>query len=757
MFDNRRMGACFLSLLLFGAVLYGDGCFVWKKGADLEEPTQRAIIYWQDGKEVLIVQVKYAGAAEDFAWIVPLPGRPKVDVIDADKSPFEELSLYTQLRRRWGYRGKAAADEEAVTVLERKVVGVYDVAVLAASDPDALNKWLNDNGYAFPQERKDVLEHYTRKGWVYVAMRIDRKALESDEVKKLKTGQLQPIRFRFAAKEMVYPLKISSVNSGQTEVLLYLLADAPMAARSEHTHAGLSIEENICRFPRYQDPEFGTYRKAGGGELPLTWEALEAPKEKELSLCKYRAVYKTGEMTDDLVFERFEPIPYWQEQLRQWEAKEGYRWLNSAALSVLGYHDAELLKKLAKDEDAHMRAVAAVNPKTPRRLLLKLAKDKDTWVRLEMARKTKAPVYLLAVLAKDDDEDIRRYVVWHGNTPLELLQALAQDNSPRVRTDVAMSQRTPPDLLGTLARDKDAKVRYAVAGNSNAPARLLRELAEDPDPEVKARVASHAATPAEVLEQLAKDKDERVRGTVAWNQKTSVEILVRFARDESSHVRSRVVSNSNLPNEVLEELAGDKDPDVRIATALQDRAWPELLVRLARDDDPNVRKAVALNKNISAETLRVLASDQISNVRYNVVYNPNTPVDVLVRLASDSDKGVRTRVAGSERTPAEILSQMASDEDVEVRRGASHNPNTLEDALRRLAEDADDSVRCGVAHNRNTAAEVLRKLAKDGYDYVRSAVAANPNTPEDVLRVLAQDEDRHVSAIAKRALEKRGF
>jgi len=83
------------------------------------------------------------------------------------------------------------------------VVGVYDIAVLADDDAGALNGWLNKNGYAFPKDRNDVLEHYTRKRWVYAAMRIDRKALHSDDIEKLKTGELQPVRFTFAAQQMV--------------------------------------------------------------------------------------------------------------------------------------------------------------------------------------------------------------------------------------------------------------------------------------------------------------------------------------------------------------------------------------------------------------------------------------------------------------------------------------------------------------------------------------------------------------------------
>jgi len=431
------------SLLLAAARLYADGCFVWRKGADLTEPSQKAIIYFKDGNEVLILQVKYEGPAEDFAWIVPLPAKPEVAAIDADKSPFAEISLYTQLRRRWGFKGRDAYEEEAVTVLERKIVGVYDIAVLAASEAGALANWLNDNGYAFPKERKDVLEYYTKKKWVYVAMRIDRKALESDEVKKLKTGELQPIRFVFSAEEMVYPLKISSVNSGETEVLLYLLADAPMVVKGEHMRPGLSIEENIpgtfdSYTMRYWDLEYGTFRKVRGEELPLTWEALGAPKNKELSLCKYRAVYKVEEMTDDLVFTRFEPMTYWRKRFSREPHREHYQAERERklAFTVLAWHDTSLLKEFAKDKYSKNRELVAIHPKTPEELLLELAKDTDNMVKYSLVMNRNMPPSVLQELAKDKNEGIRCEVARHPNTPVDMLEGFASDKSDEVRSYV---------------------------------------------------------------------------------------------------------------------------------------------------------------------------------------------------------------------------------------------------------------------------------------------------------------------------------
>jgi len=296
-------------MLLPAAAALADGAFVWRKGVDLHEPQQKAVLYWHAGREVMVLQVKYEGPAEDFGWVVPLPARPEVEAIKPADSPFAELSRYTQVRDRWGLRGMAPPDDEAVTVLDRKIAGVYDVAVLAATDAGALSAWLEKHGFAFPRERQDVLDHYVRKGWVYAAMRIDPKQLAGDEVKKLRTGELQPVRFTFRAPRMVYPLRISSVNAGETEVLLYLLARLPMVLAEGPNGGGFDLKANTPRFRSEwtADPDYGTYRKAKADELPLTWKAIGTSAGWRLNLMKYRGRYTRATMTDDLAFVGMNP------------------------------------------------------------------------------------------------------------------------------------------------------------------------------------------------------------------------------------------------------------------------------------------------------------------------------------------------------------------------------------------------------------------------------------------------------------------
>src|SRR6266481_3113518 len=75
---------------------FADGCFVfrWNKQKDINEPTQKAIIFHDQSQEDLILQVKYEGPAEDFGWLIPVPGQP--DVRKGSMQPFYELSRLTQ-------------------------------------------------------------------------------------------------------------------------------------------------------------------------------------------------------------------------------------------------------------------------------------------------------------------------------------------------------------------------------------------------------------------------------------------------------------------------------------------------------------------------------------------------------------------------------------------------------------------------------------------------------------------------------------
>ena len=310
----RALGSAVGLLGLLSGPARADGVFVWNKGADLYEPTQRALIYFDGEEERLILQARYEGPAQDFAWVVPVPAVPEVSAIEPGSDPFPELSRYTQLRLAFLGRGSEAPPESEVEVIARKLVGVYDVAVLAAARPESLSAWLQANGYAFPADKTHLLKHYTDKGWYYVAMRIEPGALASDAARQLSSGEIHPLRLRFRSPEPVYPFKITSANAGETELVLYLLATVPLVVAEDRYVPGLTVAQNLPpqsgRVP--PDERFGTFMPVHKEDLPTTWKALGIPGDQVLHLMRYRASFRTSEIRDDLVFRPFDPPSYWK-------------------------------------------------------------------------------------------------------------------------------------------------------------------------------------------------------------------------------------------------------------------------------------------------------------------------------------------------------------------------------------------------------------------------------------------------------------
>lgn len=213
-----------------------DGMFVWRtKDADIREPEQKALILFDNGLEDLVLEVRYEGAPSTFGWIVPLPSRPR---LRADYPElFAELSQTSQDPRQprsiRGHRmGRALGSNPEVRILDRARVGIYDAAVVQASDGKGLAHWLGRNGFRAPPDAEDILGDYARRGWVFAALRISPGLADTSVRNALASGTIQPVRFRFRTAEPVFPLRISALGRDTSQVLLYVIARTPLVHRT---------------------------------------------------------------------------------------------------------------------------------------------------------------------------------------------------------------------------------------------------------------------------------------------------------------------------------------------------------------------------------------------------------------------------------------------------------------------------------------------------------------------------------------------
>lgn len=248
-------------LVIVGAWLSGaadalaDGCFIfhWDKQKDINEPTQKAIILHDNGREDLVLQVKYEGPAEEFGWLVPVPSLP--DVRKGSMDCFYELSKLTQQTQQVARMGISAGpgshtEYDSVNINKIETVGAYEVAILSAGNAAKLTEWLDANGFEFPKEKQDVLDGYIKKHWQFVAVKINpkesgfvvrhggqkimpaKKTIPESTRAKLASGELNPLVISFDSAKCVYPLAISSVNGKPSELSLYVLSAEPLISRT---------------------------------------------------------------------------------------------------------------------------------------------------------------------------------------------------------------------------------------------------------------------------------------------------------------------------------------------------------------------------------------------------------------------------------------------------------------------------------------------------------------------------------------------
>ena len=325
-----RVSVLGLCLWAIANAAWADGGFLAKSElAAMAEPVQKAVLLFRDGVEDLILQVKYEGEGDEFAWLVPLPAKPEVTV--AEEGSFEEIEAYVSERSKWkvyydpprflsrvglGGGGFGAA-EQAVTVHEFKRVGVYEIAVLEADTAEDLLRWCKDHGYHVNAKAREVLKSYVDKGWIFTAMRIHPDASGRKTERGLSRGTIQPIHFTFPTREAVYPLRISSINQGATEVELYLLAEDTLVssmffrgreallgefqARKLALAAG-NANKLEAKFAQYFDADRLAYRAVAARELPIAAKSLPRWTDTPLHLTTAKRNFLPEHMVEDVYF-----------------------------------------------------------------------------------------------------------------------------------------------------------------------------------------------------------------------------------------------------------------------------------------------------------------------------------------------------------------------------------------------------------------------------------------------------------------------
>jgi hypothetical protein len=204
-------------------------------GESVSESAQKAIIAWNGTDEILMLSTDLMASNEsEVVEIMPLPSNPTIT--RGDTQSFQEIKNlvntyfdeeYPSIEKRWSIKGRFSGPnendqaKESVTITFQTIIDAHFLTVIEATESQNLVAWLGDfleeQGYARepPQNLESLLEFYTQNGMPFFVI---------DMVRANSTiSSLSSLVYAFKSPTLYYPLRISALFSGETDIALFTI------------------------------------------------------------------------------------------------------------------------------------------------------------------------------------------------------------------------------------------------------------------------------------------------------------------------------------------------------------------------------------------------------------------------------------------------------------------------------------------------------------------------------------------------------
>jgi len=192
------------------------------------EPGQKAIVAWNGREEALILSTDVNGDADTFALeIMPLPSNPKT-IQEASFESFQTVESLiwantpaTDTFRTTGESGEATV---TISITFHEKIGAHDITVVNVTDASHLSSWAesflqrnNISENLQMQKVEPIIDDYLKQGFHYFVFDL----IEASQ----QQNSLNPILYKFETSFLYYPLKISSLNPGNSKIILFLITE----------------------------------------------------------------------------------------------------------------------------------------------------------------------------------------------------------------------------------------------------------------------------------------------------------------------------------------------------------------------------------------------------------------------------------------------------------------------------------------------------------------------------------------------------
>ncbi len=201
---------------------------LWSSGAAPVRNAGEEIVFVDNPDTTItaIVRLSYEGPPQKFAWVIPVPGKPKIGV--SSSTVFRRLEAATApeylvevavrgackpgtvpaLSSGAGYETAAeSAAEDSIVKIDQGSIGPYDYTSIkvdpSIEDPaKAATDWFTANGYTLTGMESSVLGPYLKDGLNLLAFKLGRG---------VDTGAIKPVMLTYESKLPMIPLRPASV------------------------------------------------------------------------------------------------------------------------------------------------------------------------------------------------------------------------------------------------------------------------------------------------------------------------------------------------------------------------------------------------------------------------------------------------------------------------------------------------------------------------------------------------------------------
>jgi Uncharacterized protein conserved in bacteria (DUF2330) len=237
------------------------------------KPSQKLVVSYRDGVETYVFNPNFCGSADSFGLILPVPSKLTSNPSLGKQQLYTDLAsiaaptvVTTKECSSWnskdgrsnGTGGSKSVGTGGATVIDRGQVGIFDWALIQATNVSSFTEWLTTNGFPFASTSVPTFQSYVDNGWYFVAFKVNAGNTTgtgggSSTTNSTICGNFGPVSLSFeTAPNPVIPARIAALSSTELSWDIFTIGKSQMRMQSyspDLQFSGSIKESDLSNYP----------------------------------------------------------------------------------------------------------------------------------------------------------------------------------------------------------------------------------------------------------------------------------------------------------------------------------------------------------------------------------------------------------------------------------------------------------------------------------------------------------------------------